>query len=180
MKILIAYYSNTGSNKYLADKIAQALSCDIEAIKPRLNLFPLLMFFSVIKAGLGIKSLKHKVKEYDRIILCGPIWMGKFISPLRDFINKHGPNVKKLYFVTCCGSTDAAKRERFGHALVFDEVHKILGDKCIHCEAFPIGLVLPADNKDNNAIMKTRLSDQNFTGEIQKRFDNFIQVMKKL
>jgi len=178
LKTLIAYYSNTGSNKYLAEKIAHTFPCDIEAIKPRLNIFPLLMFFSVIKTGLGIKSFNHKVKEYDRIILCGPIWMGKVISPLRDFINKHGPNVNKLYFVTCCGSTDAAKRERFGHGLVFDEVNKMLGDTCIHCEAFPIDLVLPTDNKDNNAIMKTRLSDYNFTGEIQKRFDNFIHEIR--
>ena len=53
----------------------------------------------------------------------------------------------------------------------------MLGDKCIRCEAFPIGPVLPEDKKDNNAVMKTRLSDNNFAGEIQKRFENFIQLL---
>jgi hypothetical protein len=55
----------------------------------------------------------------------------------------------------------------------------MLGDKCVLCEAFPIGLVLAEDKKgDGNAMMKTRLSDDNFIGEIQKRLDDFIRKMQ--
>jgi menaquinone-dependent protoporphyrinogen IX oxidase len=176
MKTLVVYYSNTGSNKYLAEKIAHALRCEIEAIKPRLNLLPFLMLFSLVKTGPGIKTLSHKVNEYDRILVCGPIWMGRLISPLRDFINAYRKNINRLYFASCCGSTDAAKYDTFGHAVVFDKVKNMLGDKCVHCEAFPIGLVLSAKEKeDGNAIMKARLSDSNFTGDIQQRFEDFIQ-----
>ena len=176
MKTLVVYYSNTSSNKYLAEKIAHVLECDSEAIKPRFDFFPALMLFSLVRTSMGIKTLDHKLNDYDRIILCGPVWMGQLVSPLRDFINKYRRNIKNLYFVTCCGSSDAAKDEKFGHALVFRRVKLMLGDKCVHCEAFPIGLVLPQDKqKDGNAIMKTRLSDHNFTGEIQRRFEHFIQ-----
>ena len=36
--------------------------------------------------------------------------------------------------------------------------------------------MVPEDKqKDSDLIMKTRLSDSNFTGEIQKRFENFIK-----
>ena len=35
MKTLVVYYSGKGSNKYLAEKIAQTLHCDVEAIVPR-------------------------------------------------------------------------------------------------------------------------------------------------
>jgi hypothetical protein len=102
--------------------------------------------------------------------------MGTLISPLSDFINTYRTDIKGLYFVSCCGSSDAAKDKKFGHAKVFQVVKNILGDRCIHCEAFPIGLVLPEDKKENSdAIMKTRLSDNNFSGESQKRFENFIQ-----
>jgi flavodoxin len=176
MKTLVAYYSNTGSNKYLAEKIAHSLKCDSEAINPRLNFFPVLMLFSLAKTSLGVKSLGCKVNEYDRIILCGPIWMGQLVSPLRDFINKYRKNIKELHFVTCCASTYAAKDMKFGHALVFNKVKTMLGNRCVRCDAFPIGLVLADDKqKDNNAILKTRLSDHNFTGEIQRRFDEFVQ-----
>lgn len=178
MKNLVVYYSSTGSNRYLAEKFSHVLKCDSEAILPKLNVFPLLLIFSLIKRGLGLKPLKHSIREYDRIILCGPIWMGQFISPLRDFINKYGNDVKTLHFATCCGSSDVAKADKFGYATVFPQIKRLLGDKCVSCEAFPICMVLPDDKqKDNNAIMKTRLSDNNFTGRIQERFESFVRKM---
>ena len=101
--------------------------------------------------------------------------MGKLIPPLRSFIKKYNHSIRQLIFVTCCGSTDAKKYEKFGHGLVFKEVKNILNDKCILCQAFPIGLVLPDNQKeDNDAFMKTHLNNENFKGEIQVIFDDFI------
>ena len=43
------------------------------------------------------------------------------------------------------------------------------------CQAFPIDLVLTDEKKeDGDLIMKTRLSEATFTGEIQDRLENFI------
>lgn len=179
-KTIVIYYSNTGSNRYLAEKIAQRLDCDIEAIRPRPNLFFILMLLSALKTSWGIKSLNHNPAQYDRIVLCGPIWMGNFISPLRGFINKYRKQIKQLYFVTCCGSSDAVKNDKFGHGTVFQLVKDMLGDTCVLCRAFPIGLVLPEDKQqDSDAIMKTRLSDDNFKGEVQERFEGFIKVVRE-
>lgn len=176
MNTIVVYYSNKGSNKYLAGKISKELSCSVEEIKPRLNIFLLFL----MKIHLGIKPLKNNIKEYDEVILCGPIWMGKFIPPLRSFVKKYNNKLNKLIFVTCCGSTDAKKYEKFGHGLVFQEVKNILKDKCFLCQAFPIGLVLPDDQKeDTKAFMKTHLNDENFKGEIQLIFDNFIRNITK-
>jgi len=172
MKTIVVYYSNKGSNKYLAERISKSLSCEIEEIKPRLNIFLLFL----MNIHLGIKPLKNNIKEYDKVILCGPIWMGKFIPPLRSFIKKYFYKINKLIFVTCCGSTNAKKDEKFGHGLVFKEVENILKDKCILCQAFPVSLVLPDDKKeDTNAFMKTHLNDENFKGEIQVLYENFIR-----
>jgi len=171
MKTIVVYFSNKGSNKYLAGKISKELSSPIEEIKPRLNIFLLFL----MNIHLGIKPLKRNIKEYDKVILCGPIWMGKLIPPLRSFIKKYNNELNKLIFVTCCGSTDDKKYEKFGHGLVFKEVENILKDKCILCQAFPIGLVLPDGQKeDTDAFMKTHLNDENFKGEIQVIFDSFI------
>ncbi len=175
--ILVIYYSNKGSNKYLAGKISNSLSCELEEIKPRLNIFLLFL----MNIHLGIKPLKHRIEDYDRVILCGPIWMGKLIPPLRSFIKKYFNKINKLIFVTSCGSTDAKKDEKFGHGLVFKEVETFLGDKCIFCQAFPIGLVLPDNQKeDTDAFMKTHLNDENFIGEIQDRFDKFIKKVNEM
>jgi flavodoxin len=173
--ILVIYYSNKGSNKYLAGKISDRLSCEIEEIKPRLNIFLLFL----MNIHLGIRPLKHKIEDYDSVILCGPIWMGKLIPPLRSFIKKYFDKIKNLIFVTCCGSTDAKKDEKFGHGLVFKEVENILKGKCVMCQAFPVGLVLPVDKKeDADAFMKTHLNDENFKGEISERFDNFMKKVR--
>jgi flavodoxin len=170
-KTIVVYYSRKGSNKYLAEKISKQLECDIEPIRPRLNVFLLFL----MKVQMGIRPLKHKIKEYDRVILCGPIWMGKFIPPLRSFITRYSNSINKLIFVTCCGSTFAKKDEKFGHGLVFKEVADILKEKCIFCQAFPIGLVMPEGKKDDtDAFMKTHLNDENFKGEIQELFESFI------
>ena len=171
-KAIVVYYSRKGSNKYLAEKISKTLRIDIEEIKPRLNIFLLFL----MNIHLGIKPLKHNLSEFDEIILCGPIWMGKLIPPLNSFINKYFNQIHQLVFVTCCGSTYAKKDEKFGHGLVFREVESLLKGKCVYCQAFPIGIVLPDDKKDDaDAFMKTHLNNENFQGEIQVRFDDFIQ-----
>lgn len=177
MKTIVIYYSNKGSNKYLAGRISGSLSCDIEQIKPRLNVFMLFL----MNIHLGIRPLKHNIKEYDNVILCGPIWMGKLIPPLRSFIKKYKPKINQLVFATCCGSTYEKKDEKFGHGLVFKEVESLLKEKCTFCQAFPIGLVLPDDKKeDTDAFMKTHLNDDNFKGEILQRYDDFIEKLNLL
>ncbi len=177
MKTIVVYYSNKGSNKYLAERISKSLSCEMEEIKPRLNVF----FLFLMNMHLGIKPLKHIINEYDRVILCGPIWMGKFIPPLRSFVNKYFSKINKLVFVTCCGSMYAKKDEKFGHGLVFNEVVSILKEKCVLCQAFPIGIVLPDDHKDDtDAFMKTHLNDDNFKGEMLERYERFILELNKL
>ena len=173
-KAIVVYYSRKGSNKYLAEKIAKTLNIESEEIKPKLNIFLLFL----MNIHLGIKPLKNKIYEYDEVILCGPIWMGKLIPPLNSFIKKYFNQIHKLIFVSCCGSTYAKKDEKFGHGLVFNEVENLLKEKCVFCQAFPIGLVLPDEKKeDADAFMKTHLNDENFKGEIQVRFDDFIQKL---
>jgi len=174
MKTIVVYYSRKGSNRYLAERIASVLSCNIEAIRPRLNVFLLFL----MNIHFGNRPLMHNLAEYDRVILCGPIWMGKFIPPLRSFVNKYKDQILKLIFVTCCGSTYARKDEKFGHGMVFREIQALLNGKCDLCQAFPVGLVMPDDQReDPDAFMKTHLNDENFKGEIQDIFDDF---MKKL
>ncbi len=171
MKTIVVYYSNKGSNRYLAGKISKDLSCDLEEIKPRINVF--LLF--IMNIHLGIRPLQRNIAAYDRVILCGPIWMGKFIPPLRSFIKKYEREIGGLIFVSCCGSTFAKKDEKFGHGLVFKEVESLLSGKCLFCQAFPIGLVMPEDQKeDPNAFMHTHLNDGNFKGEMTAIYSTFL------
>ena len=167
---IVIYYSRTGNNKYIAEKIAGNLHCDIEALRPRLNIFPLLLF----NISAGNRSIKHNLQQYDRVILCGPVWMGKLISPLQNFITRHGNNIAQLYFITCCGGSPQKPADQSGYLKVFETVRNLLGNKCSGCEALPVSFIVP-DAKTNQEVMKARLNDASFTGEIKSRYDNFIQ-----
>jgi len=172
MKDLVIYYSRKGSNHFLAERIAASLNCEIEELRPRLNVFFLFLF----NINPGIWKVRHKIEAYDRIILCGPVWMGRFIPPLRSFVKRYKKQISSLAFVTCCGSTYEKKEEKFGHAHVFRIVEKELEGKCTVCQAFPIDLVLPADKKgDSEAFMNTHLNEENFKGEILEIYEAFIQ-----
>jgi len=171
MKRIVVYYFRKGSNRYLARKIAEHLSCDIAELKPRLNVFPLFL----LNIHMGNRALSVDLSEYDQVILCGPIWIGRLIPPLRSFLTSHKDRIKKLIFVTCCGSTDAGQNDKFGYATVFGKVRNLMADKCQYCRAFPIGMVLPEERReDPEAFMNTHLNDQNFQGIIRERFDQFI------
>lgn len=174
MKTIVYYYSHRGSNRYLANRIAKDLNCDIEEIKPRLNAHLLML----MKLNLGNRKLKTRVESYERVILCGPIWMGQLIVPLNNFITRNISKIRELIFVTCCGSTFDKKDEKFGHNLVFNEVKRLAGNKCIQCHAFPITMVLPEELKENSeAFMKTHLNDKNFNGEMKMIYDRFISEL---
>jgi flavodoxin len=175
MSILVVYYSKSGSNRYLAEKLAGELKADLQPIHPRVNTFGFLGFCTLIKAGPGFRSLELDPAAYDQVILVGPIWMGQLIAPLRGFLKKYAHAVRKLRFATCCGGGDETRNDKFGYEHVFKTVRGLAGDVCSSCEAFPITLVLSEGQGDSSdAVMKTRLSDANFTGPIQERFDTFV------
>ncbi|MFZ5940383.1 MAG: flavodoxin domain-containing protein [Bacteroidota bacterium] len=174
MKNLVVFYSRKGSNRFLAARIAQSLSCETVEIHPRINSFFLFLF----NFNPGIWRIRKQLAEYDRVILVGPIWMGRFIPPLRSFVKRYGNQVRKLVFVTCCGSTYDKKDEKFGHGHVFRQVETLLDGKCEACQAFPIGLVLPEEHReDSDAFMNTHLNEENFRGEVVQIYDRFIATL---
>lgn len=180
MKTLVLFYSKTGNNRYLAEHCAAALDADSEEIRPRLDLVPFLILFSLAKRSLGIRQLHHDVASYDRIILCGPIWMGQLIIPLRAFLKKYGAKVKALVFMTSCGGGDEKKDDRFGYAPVFREIERLAEGKRVLCEAFPIVLAMPEEKrKDTNEVMRIRLNDDLFSGALQERFERFIEKVNR-
>jgi flavodoxin len=170
-RTIVIYYSKNGNNRFLAHKISEALNCDLEEIIPRWNAH----LFLLLGPRLGNKRIKSDLAAYDRVILVGPIWMGKLIAPLKSFILKYRKKIKELVFVTCCGSSFEKKDEKFGHGLVFDQIHKISGN-CTHCEALPITMVVPENKKeDPQIVLNTRLTEENFKGKIVEIFNDFIK-----
>lgn len=175
MKSIVVYFSRGGNNKYLAQKMGKSLQCEVVPIEPRVTVFPLML----LRFTLGNKKIARNFENYDRVYLVGPIWMGTIVKPLYDFMTKHISKISSLVFVTCCGSNYKMKEEKYGHGLVFQKVKQLIGEKCTHCEAIPITLVLPEGERENGEqVMKTRLNDETFGGEFAGIYDQFIAKMK--
>jgi menaquinone-dependent protoporphyrinogen IX oxidase len=178
-KILVTYYTKTGSNAYLAQRFAKALDADLEEIHPRFNNMAWLVIRSLLGQSVGIKPLEHDPSNYDAVIISAPIWMGKLISPVHGLLKKYKGSFKALYFAPCCGGGDKEKDGKFGYESVFQTFKSIPKFIPVDCRAFPIPLVLPENQReDGDLVMKTKLSDDNFTGEILDRFDDFVKLIK--
>ncbi|MBN2747661.1 MAG: hypothetical protein JXR34_13120 [Bacteroidales bacterium] len=175
MKNLIVYFSKSGNNKFLAEKLASALGAPVEVLYPKgFN-----MLFFLMNLNFGIKPIQRKINDFDRVILVGPVMMGRLIPPLKSFVNKYMSDFKQIVFVTCCGSGDEVKMEKFGHGHVFNQLQTLLGDKLEFCEALPVGLTLSPEQKPtSDAIMKVRLDEANFSGAIAQRFDSLVARLK--
>lgn len=181
MKTLVLHYSRTGNNRYLAERTAATLEADIEGIRPRINLFPCLLSGTWLGFGTGIRKLAHKPEDYHCTVVFAPLWIGKFALPAQSLLRKYSGRMNSICIATCCGSTDKNKADKFGYEGAFQHIRKLAGGKCVYCEAFPIGMVIPEEQKDDSqSFMKTRLSNDNFKGEILERFKCFISEVRGL
>lgn len=75
MNTLIIYYSIFGNSKGIATNIAQVNNYDIVEFNPG-TIFRVFQFF-MRKKRLIKKAKKLEIRNYDSLIVCGPIWAGK-------------------------------------------------------------------------------------------------------
>ena len=173
MKTVVIYYSGKGGNSYLAHKLAEALECDAVRLDPRAP--GLVLPATLTKISFGIKPLDIDFSGFDRVVLCGPLYMGNIAAPCNDFLKKYGLRVKTLDFVTCCASNDDKKDDKFGYNTVFARLKEQFGGRCGVCRAFPVELILSEEQKGNDqATLNTHLSEENYNDAVRDRLDEFV------
>ncbi|MBN2617678.1 MAG: hypothetical protein JXR64_05135 [Spirochaetales bacterium] len=173
-KTLVVYYSKNGSSKYLAQRLGRELLCDVEPLVPRINSF----FTVLLGLTLGLKKIRVNVEDYNKIIICSPIWMGQLLSPVRSFINKYSNNATKCYLALSCASSEESKNDKFGYNTVIKKFEELTGDKFVSAHAFSVLKVIPPSNaKNDDIIMKTTFNDENFKNVILNEFSDFIEII---
>ena len=175
MRTLVAFYSRTGNNRYVASRLAADLGADLVELVPRVRAFPIMLTFALLDWSLRL-TLSPSAQGYDKVIVCGPLWMGKFCLPGLDFLRSLRKVGARADVVVCCGSTDAGKDDKFGYAKVLAELRANFGAVLGRTQALPMALVLPESKKvDPQAVMQARLSDGTFTGLLASRYQSFVQ-----
>ena len=175
-KTLIIYYSRTGNNKFIAEKLGKDLNSEVISIETKSNNLLLLIFATVAKANTGIIQFSKPLENYERIILLAPIWMGSLISPIRGFLNKYKNNIKDFTFITVCGGDVEDKDTKFGYEKVFKEVNKYFSNKRISCYAISTKSLSRSENSKEEPI----ISEELFTDQIKKRYDEVLKLLKNL
>jgi len=103
MKILVVFYTRTGTTKKAAEAIAKEFGCEIEEIfdnKQRSGPIGYLMAGkdAAMKTMEKLKELKHDPGEYDLVIIGTPVWNFSVSSPVRTFLITYKDRLKKVAF----------------------------------------------------------------------------------
>jgi flavodoxin len=110
-KILIVFYSRTGTTRRIAEAIRARCNADIEEIRdarPRDGLFRG-WWRSIREARRGsetqILPTTKRVDDYDLVVLGTPVWASSMSSPLRTWLNSHRHEIRRVaIFATQGGS----------------------------------------------------------------------------
>lgn len=124
MKILVAYYSRTGTTKRLAKALARWLDADCDPITEDGRYRGTVGFGRAYLAGLTQAKCPIQAKlnpmAYDHIVIGGPIWAGHVPSPVRQYLTN--PAIaSKLVGAFCTGWTIAEGARFFG------EIERLVG-----------------------------------------------------
>jgi len=113
-KVLIVYYSRTGTAKIVAEELGKRLGCDVDRItyaagdnKQNALLACIEAFF---KKMCEIKGDDREARKYARVIVVSPVWAFSLATPARSYLKKHAANIASFSLICAFeGSGDPAK-----------------------------------------------------------------------
>ena len=113
-KILVAYYSRTGTTKKVAQEIAKKLGCDSEEILDTVNRAGVIGYMrsgrdASMKKQTKLKKIKKDPADYDLVIVGTPIWSWTVTPPARTYLAENKKAFKKVAFFCTQGGSGSEK-----------------------------------------------------------------------
>lgn len=106
-KVLIVFFSRTGTTRLLAEAIARATQGDLEELRERRSRRGVIGWLRSGYEGTYHKAaetlpLRRDVSAYDLIFLGSPTWSQSLASPVRGFLERNrGRLANAALFATC-------------------------------------------------------------------------------
>ncbi|RQH13912.1 flavodoxin [Bradyrhizobium sp. RP6] len=129
-RILVVYYSRTGTTRKVAQSLSAALSCDIEEITEagsRSGIFGYLR--SAMEARRQIPSrIAATLRDpslYDLVVIGTPVWAWSLSSPVRAYLLANRPKLPAVAFFCTLGGA--------GSDQVFGQMRELVGKQPLHC-----------------------------------------------
>lgn len=113
-KILVLYYSRSGTTKKLGESIKEILNADSEEIidnTSREGIFGWLKTGrdSMKKKLTEIKEITKDPSKYDLIIIGSPVFAGSLSPAIRTYLSKNKGSLKKIVFYSTHGGESPGK-----------------------------------------------------------------------
>ena len=113
-KILVVYYSLDGNTELAANQIKDITGADLEQLIPEHE--PVRKGFRKLAAGgfqalihykPRIKRLRHRLEDYETIVIASPVWAGTCPPAMETFLNKESFSGKEVVICACSASGKA-------------------------------------------------------------------------
>jgi flavodoxin len=109
-RLLVVFYSRTGTTKKVAEAIAAKLGCDIEEIIDTKSRRGLLGFLrsgleATLKRLTTIEEIKNDPALYDVVIIGTPVWNGTMSSAIRTYLSQYKEDLQNIAFFCTQGSS---------------------------------------------------------------------------
>lgn len=143
MKVLIVYYSRTGTTRKIAEQIQTALNGDIDEIKDATRRSGIIGWLrsgkdSISKSLTRIEDVDANPKDYDIVIIGSPTWNSAASTPIRTYITEYKKSLPQVALFST-GDSDKPKAIEELKSLIDDEpiatLH-LIKDKDIETEAY--------------------------------------------
>ncbi|MCE9575530.1 MAG: flavodoxin [Deltaproteobacteria bacterium] len=114
MRILVVYYSRTGTTARVAEQVARRLDADLECIGDRTPRDGwrgwLRCAYEAMRARTGpVSSSGRDPSRYDLVVIGTPIWGGVLATPVRSWIARHHEVLDDLGMFCTCGASDGER-----------------------------------------------------------------------
>lgn len=130
MKVLVVYYSKSGTTKKLAQKLSAQLKADIEEIVDKKSRSGLIGWLYAGRDGMkriptDINPIKNNPSDYDVVLIGGPLWGFRGIAPAsRTYLLQNKDKIKHVaFFMTRGGKPSSSPaladlKEVYGKAVI--------------------------------------------------------------
>ena len=152
---LIAYYSMSGHTRTVAHELRDVMAGDIEEITephPRHGIIGVVraLVDAVAKREPPIQPAKGDPRNYDVLLVGGPVWAGRMASPVRSYVKRYGAAAPHLAFFCTEGGR--------GSDTAFADLASLCGRKPEATFVVDSAHLLPAEHRQDLKAFASRMS----------------------
>lgn len=113
-RILVVFYSRTGTTRRVAEQIATALDAHVLAIEEPRRRHGLFGYLRCVREAVRgrlppILPPTQNPADYDLVVLGSPVWAGHVSSPMRSFLQGYRSTLPRVAFFCTCGGRGAER-----------------------------------------------------------------------